>query len=202
MDYKNDDKQSDRQVVERVLRGDTEAFRAVIDRTQGLVTQIIFKMVANSEDRRDIAQDVYLKVFHKMGSFKFQSKLSTWVWQITFNTCSNYLQKRKLSLLDQPVSPNDIEDWLSEVPDHSDIFVSDLEKQLMNSDLSKILNDEIDKLPPLYKTLIALYHHEEMSYYEIGQIVQLPEGTVKSYLFRARKILKDQLSTAYKNGVL
>jgi RNA polymerase sigma factor (sigma-70 family) len=202
MDYKNDDKQSDRQVVERVLRGDTEAFRAVIDRTQGLVTQIIFKMVANSEDRRDIAQDVYLKVFHKMGSFKFQSKLSTWVWQITFNTCSNYLQKRKLSLLDQPVSPNDIEDWLSEVPDHSDIFVSDLEKQLMNSDLSKILNDEIDKLPPLYKTLIALYHHEEMSYYEIGQIVQLPEGTVKNYLFRARKMLKDQLSTAYKNGVL
>jgi RNA polymerase sigma factor (sigma-70 family) len=202
MDYKNDDKQSDQQVVERVLRGDTEAFRSVIDRTQGLVTQIVFKMVANSEDRRDIAQDVYLKVFHKLGSFKFQSKLSTWVWQITFNTCSNYLQKRKLNLLDQPVSTSDTEDWLWEVPDHSDIFVSDLEKQLINSDLSKILNDEIDKLPPLYKTLITLYHHEELSYNEIARIVELPEGTVKSYLFRARKILKDQLSMAYKNGTI
>jgi RNA polymerase sigma-70 factor (ECF subfamily) len=200
MEY-NEDKQSDQQLVERVLRGDTEAFRSVIDRTQGLVSQIVFKMIANSEDRRDIAQDVYLKVFHKLGSFKFQSKLSTWVWQITFNTCSNYLQKRKLSLVDHTGLPNDTE-WLSEIPDHSDIFFNDLEKQLMNSDLSKILNDEINKLPPLYKTLITLYHNEEMSYNEIARIVELPEGTVKSYLFRARKILKDQLSKAYIKGAL
>ncbi|MCF0072741.1 sigma-70 family RNA polymerase sigma factor [Dyadobacter sp. CY261] len=201
MEY-NDDKQSDQRLVERVLRGDTAAFRSVIDRTQGMVTQIVFKMVANAEDRRDIAQDVYLKVFHKLGSFKFQSKLSTWVWQITFNTCTNYLQKRKLTVIDLSNLQNEANDWRPEFADQSDIYESDLEKQLMNADLSRILENEINKLPPLYKILITLYHHEEMSYHEIGRIVELPEGTVKSYLFRARKTLKDQLSIAYKNGTL
>jgi RNA polymerase sigma factor (sigma-70 family) len=201
MEY-TEDKQSDQQLVERVLRGDTGAFRSVIDRTQGLVTQIIFKMIANSEDRRDIAQDVYLKVFHKLGSFKFQSKLSTWVWQITFNTCSNYLQKKKLTLADHLSLQDETDERRPRLTDQSDVFESDLEKQLINSDLSKILNEEINKLPPLYKTLIILYHHEEMSYNEISQIVELPEGTVKSYLFRARKILKDELSKAHKNGTI
>jgi RNA polymerase sigma factor (sigma-70 family) len=196
------DKLSDQQLVERVLRGDTEAFRSVINRTQGLVTQIVFKMINNPEDRRDIAQDVYLKVFHKLNSFKFQSKLSTWVWQITFNTCSNYLQKRRIGLYDHVLKANDSEDYPVEVSDVSDIFVSYLEKQLMNDDLLKTLNEQINTLPPLYGTLINLYHQEELSYNEIAQIVQLPEGTVKSYLFRARKILKEKLSTAYHKGEL
>lgn len=202
MEYSDNERQDDQHLVQRVLRGDTEAFRSIIDRTQGLVTQIVFKMISNQEDRRDVAQDIYLKVFNKLGSFQYQSKLSTWVWQIAFNTCANYLKKKKLILFDQTVLNSERHEEMAEFNIDEDVFANDIEKGLIHNDLKRILNVEIDKLSPLYKTLITLYHIEETSYSEMAQIVGLPEGTVKSYLFRARKILKEQLSVAYKNGTL
>ena len=202
MDEKENNKSEDQVLVERVLRGDTKAFRFIIEGTQGLVTQIIYKMIFNQEDRKDIAQDVYLKTYDKLGSFKFQSKLSTWIWQITFNTCSNYLQKRKLLLVDDIIKTEEPDDREHNPRFDADPFLNDIEKGIMTNDLKQILDKEINKLSPLYKTLIMLYHHEELSYNEISQIVQLPEGTIKSYLFRARKILKDQLTNAYKDGSL
>ena len=77
-------------LVNKVLRGDTYAFKSIINNTKGLTTQIIFKMIPNAEDRKDIAQDIYLKTFQNLGTFKFQSKLSTWIGQIAYNTCINF----------------------------------------------------------------------------------------------------------------
>src|SRR5260221_12009675 len=88
----------DQLLVEKVLRGDTNSFAVIIKNTERLVAQIIFKMINNPDDRKDIAQDVYLKAFHKLPGFKFQSKLSTWIGQITYNTCLSYLEKKKLFL--------------------------------------------------------------------------------------------------------
>ncbi len=101
MGYKNENNVADESLVEKVLRGDTNTFKTIMENTEGLVAQIIFKMIPNTEDRKDIAQDVYLKTFQRLGSFKFQSKLSTWVAQITYNTCINYLEKKRFVLLER-----------------------------------------------------------------------------------------------------
>ena len=92
----NENSLADQLLVKKVLAGDTNAFKIIIEKTEGLVTQIIFKMIPASEDRKDIAQDVYLKAFQKLVTFRFQSKLSTWIGQITYNTCVNHLQKKKV----------------------------------------------------------------------------------------------------------
>ena len=95
MNYKHEDSQEYQYLVKRVLHGDTNAF-STIKNTEGLVTQIVYKMIPNSEDRKDIAQEVYLKTFQNLKSFRFQSKISTWIAQITYNTCLNFLDKKNL----------------------------------------------------------------------------------------------------------
>ena len=89
---------TDKHLVDRVLRGDTRAFGTIIKNTEGLVAQIVFKMIPVVEDRKDLAQDIYLKIFHNLAGFKFQSKLSTWIAQITYNACLSWIEKKKLVL--------------------------------------------------------------------------------------------------------
>ncbi|MEP7107175.1 MAG: sigma-70 family RNA polymerase sigma factor [Ferruginibacter sp.] len=197
----NENNKADHILVDRVLSGDTNAFSFIISNTERLVTQIIFKMIANNEDKKDIAQDIYLKTFHKLESFKFQSKLSTWVAQIAYNTCLNYLEKKKLVLLSNFHADNETDNELLYNPKIESEYY-DAESVFFKNELAQILKIETDKLPPLYKTLVTLYHNEELSYAEIAQITELPEGTLKSYLFRARKTLRDNLLKNYKKEEL
>jgi RNA polymerase sigma factor (sigma-70 family) len=203
VDKKDDHKRTDQTVVEKVLRGDTKAFSVIIKNTEGLVAQIIFKMIPNREDRNDIAQDVYLKAFQKLAGFKFEAKLSTWIGQITYNTCVNFLEKKKLPLVDITTLEQETDEEAADRWNNLlNPFDNDIEKRLINKEFSQILAIEIDRLPPLYKILITLYHNEELSCAEIAQIVQLPEGTVKSYLFRARRALRDQVVRIYNKGMV
>ncbi|UOQ70892.1 RNA polymerase sigma factor [Hymenobacter cellulosilyticus] len=91
---------TDQQLVTQVLGGNTAAFGQIVQRTEGLVTQMVFKMIRHPADRPDIAQEVYLKAYKNLAGFKFQAKLSTWIGQITYNTCLHYLEKKHLVLVD------------------------------------------------------------------------------------------------------
>jgi RNA polymerase sigma-70 factor, ECF subfamily len=195
---------ADRQMVEQVLYGNSNAFAAIIKNTEALVAQIVSKMITNAEERKDIAQDVYLKAFNKLSGFKFQSKLSTWIGQIAYNTCLSYLEKKKLIFPDDFYKENDSADNALELisAKSANTFINEPENMLSKKEVSEILKIEIEKLPPVYKTLITLYHNEEMSYEEISEITELPGGTVKSYLYRARKTLKENLLTQYKKEEL
>lgn len=197
MSKQKDENLPDRRLVTAVLNGDRYAFGLIVKKTEGLVAQMTFKMISSPGDRKDIAQDVYLKAFKNLSSFKFQSKLSTWIGQIAYNTCLHYLEKKKLVLMD-----NFGED--SEFPiDHfNKDLKNDTEDLLFNKELAAMLQTEIEQLKPLYKTLISLYHQEELSYAEIAEITSLPEGTVKNYIFRARKTLKENLLLKYKRNEL
>jgi RNA polymerase sigma factor (sigma-70 family) len=191
-------------LVERVLNGDPIAFKIVIKNTERLVAQIIFKMIPNHEDRKDLAQDVYLKAFKSLRNFKFQSKLSTWIGQIAYNTCYNYIEKKKPLLLENTHTDYDADVDPLELLSNRTIDISENEpdNRLFKKELAEILKTEIDKLSPVYKTLITLYHNEELSYTEIMQITSLPEGTIKNYLFRARKILRNNLLLNYNREAL
>ena len=190
---------TDKQLVEKVLSGDTNAFATIIKNTEALVAQIVFKMVDNTEDRRDLAQDIYLKAYKNLSGFRFGSKLSTWIAQVSYNTCLDYLRKKKLVLKDAVYEGYDGDEDLPGINNKYSVKLNvGADKEIFRKELSGILAVEIDQLPAMYKTLITLYHNEELSYGEIAQITQLPEGTIKNYLFRARKALKDSLLQHYK----
>lgn len=189
--------QLDRHLVKSVLSGDNHTFTTIIKNTEGLVAQIVYKLIDNREDRRDLAQDIYLKVYSNLAGFKFNSKLSTWIAQIAYNTCLSHLQKKKLVLTDGLTGEGEDNAENTNLiyaagTDHS------IESKIFQRQRDVILQAEIDRLPPLFKTLITLFHNEQLSYEEIGVITALPAGTLKSYLFRARKQLKTNLLQRYK----
>ncbi|SDF62320.1 RNA polymerase sigma-70 factor, ECF subfamily [Dyadobacter soli] len=201
MDQKEPYRPSDRQLVERVLSGNTRAFGMIIKDTETLVAQIVFRMIAGHDQRRDVAQDIYVKVFQKLESFRFQSKLSTWIARIAYNTCINQLEKNKSTpslLVDQILYETSSEDDTSH---WEPADASDLVDELIQEEFSGLLQSALERLPPLYKLLITLYHQQELSYHQICEIVALPEGTVKSYLFRARRMLRDRIQTIYNQGI-
>ncbi len=194
---------NEREIVDKILQGDKKSFSLIIKATENLVAQILFKMVRNEDDRKDLAQDVYLKVYNNLNGFKFESKLSTWIAQIAYNSCINYLGKKKPeSISDKFNDYDDDEQIISDVNVGNESSYYQVEKKIQGDELKQILEKEIDKLSPVYKTLITLFHNEEMSYEEIAAITQLPEGTIKNYLFRARRILKNSLLKKYNSGDL
>lgn len=202
MNHTTDKHWADKHLVKRVLRGDTWAFETIIRNTENLVAQIVCKMVPVREDRKDLAQDIYLKTFQNLGGFKFQSKLSTWIAQIAYNTCLSWIDKKK------PVLPGNLhegERWpgYSTETQHPHSSISnESESLIFHKELTGILSKEICRLPAIYQTLITLFHQESMSYGELIEITGLPLSTVKSHLFRARKMLKENLLSKYKKEAL
>jgi RNA polymerase sigma factor (sigma-70 family) len=202
VDHTKGNNPADKHLVDRVLRGDTRAFGIIIKNTEALVAQIVFKLIPVAEDRKDLAQDVYMKAFHNLAGFKFQSKLSTWIAQIAYNACLSWIEKKKLVLPGNLLNEEEIYDTMDARVFYYSSVENNAENRLFHKDLSAILRKEIGGLPAIYQTLITLFHHESISYAELSQITGMPEGTVKSSLFRARKMLKENLLNKYQKEAL
>lgn len=185
-------------LINKVLSGSQHAFVELIKKYERLVYHIIFRLVRNKNYHEDLGQDVFIKVYTNLGKFKGDSKLSTWIARITYNTSLNFLEKKRVSLLDDIVDSYTDEEFstsaLENINSESDLPDEILEKNID----AELLQEAIDTLPAKFKIIITLYHLEEMKYREIAEITELPEGTVKSYLFRARKMLRESLIKNYK----
>ncbi|HEX6893559.1 MAG TPA: sigma-70 family RNA polymerase sigma factor [Chryseolinea sp.] len=174
----------DRALVRKILEGDTQAFRLLISQHQRLVAHMIGRLVKSQEEREELCQDVFLRIHDKLGEFSFQSRLSTWIATIAYRHAINHLRKKKLIYSDMPAEQ-----------DFNALFVEveSPESLMSEKDMDAFVFRLIDELPPQYKTVLTLYHVEDMSYPEICEVMAMPEGTVKNYLFRARKLLKEKV---------
>jgi RNA polymerase sigma-70 factor (ECF subfamily) len=172
----------DKALVSRVLSGDMQAFHALIKKHERLVAHMAGRLIKQAEDREEVCQDVFMKVYEKLGEFNFQSQLSTWIATIAYRHAINHLRKKKLIVEDLPEHESNLAHFVSE----------DTADALAESDIEDYLLKMIELLPPQYKMVLTLYHLDHKNYLEIGQITGMPEGTVKSYLFRARQLLKEK----------
>ena len=137
----------------------------VVKNTEKLVTQIECKMTNNVDDQKDLVQDIYLKAYQNLHTFQFKSKLSTWIWNIAYKTTINYLQKKKIPII-----------GIEKTIENRYTVLENPQSVTIRLEAIKILNNGISKLPPLYKTLITLYHLEELPNKEISEITNLPQG--------------------------
>ncbi|OGU57023.1 MAG: hypothetical protein A2V66_05525 [Ignavibacteria bacterium RBG_13_36_8] len=190
--------QSEKLLVAQIIKGDKETFRILINRYKRLVFHIVFRLVSNKTEREDLGQEIFIKVYESLSSFKYQCSLATWISRIAHNTCFNYLKKKKVYLYEDQIQ-HDVKDTDPGSPfDNIVSSTTPQDEAISEDEISKILNKEVHKLPALYREIISLYYLEQLNYKEISIIVNLPEGTIKSYMFRARAILKDRLLTKYQ----
>jgi RNA polymerase sigma-70 factor (ECF subfamily) len=183
-----------RLLVERILNGDKKAFEQLVRQNQRLVGQMVARMVPNPKDHEDLCQDVFMRVYENLSGFRFNAKLSTWIAQIAYNRCVNYLQKKRVPVF----GDRDLEMTGEPGEDNYSDLQPGPEDVAEERDLSQRVRAEIGNLPPAQRTVITLYHLQDMSYEEIGDIMKLPSGTVKSHLFRARRKLKELLMARYE----
>ena len=188
--YMNDGPPESGALIDEILSGNEAAFRKLIEQNQRLVSHIIFRMVGDRQDREDLCQEVFVRVYRNLPNFRREAKLSTWIARIAYNIGLSFVEKKNVPLVDETAL--DYEDTDSDIPlaETPDVITE-------QKAISGLVRDEIDKLPVYYKTALTLYHLDGMSYNEITDIMKVPEGTIKSYIFRGRKLLKERLLARY-----
>jgi RNA polymerase sigma-70 factor (ECF subfamily) len=178
----------DDELVQAVLARAPGAFERLVARHQKLVWHMVYRRVQHPEDARELCQDVFIRVHEKLGQYRFESSLSTWIGRVAFNVAGRHLEKKKLPMQEAFGEDEEGEPAWQQV---SDGF--NLEAACADHETMQLLQQAIDKLPALQRTLVTLYHLEEMGVSEIAEVAGLPEGTVKNYLFRARAKLRATL---------
>ncbi len=176
---------NDTELVQQILNGNNNAFRFLVSKHQRLVLHVVGRIIQRQEDVEDICQEVFIKVFRKLKRFRGESRLSTWIAAIAYNTSISHIRKE----LRKMESSYDETPSLMKDEKDSGLNQSGVEQQ----EIKKYLLEMIEQLPLHYRTVLTLFHLEEFSYREIEQITGMPEGTVKSYLSRARNLLKEKL---------
>lgn len=173
---------NDSELISQVLNGNRHAFTFLVTRYQKLVVHITGRLIQRQDELEDVCQDVFIKVYQNLDKYRNECKLSTWIATIAYNTSINYL--RKFKKMDE-VNPDDSAAFRK---------LTDFKPEnYENADLHRYIREQIELLPVQYRTVITLFHLEEFSYQEIEQITGMPEGSIKSYLFRAKAILREKL---------
>ena len=164
-------------LVERCLAGEEDGLCAFVEQFQGMIFGICFRMLGHREDAEDVAQDVFLRIFRALDRWDSNRPLKPWLITIAANRCRTVLEKRRR--LPQPSEFADREstDWRPE-----------------SADLGEELQLGLEKLREEYRQCFILFHQQEMSCAEIGEMLNCPEGTVKTWLHRARRELAEFLT--------
>ncbi len=175
----------DEELVRQVLNGNNNAFRFLVSKYQRLVLHIVGRIIQQQDSVEDTCQEVFIKVFKMLKTFRGDSKLSTWIATIAYNTAITEIRKHnrrgEVSYSQEPALLKMDKESNS---DHTLVERAEAKKYLLKL---------IETLPVNYRTVLTLYHLEEFSYKEIVEITGMPEGTIKSYLSRARAILKGKI---------
>ncbi len=177
-------------LIKLAIEGDEAAYTKLLENYRGAIYNLIYKMVRNREETEDLVQEAFMKAFKALPSFNEDYAFSTWLYKIAINNCIDHMRKKRLKTysMNRPVQSRDGE-LDREFPDTS----MSPDKNILSSEKARILEAAIAELPENYRVVIILRHAEEKSYEEIAQILNLPLGTVKARIFRAREMLKRKL---------
>lgn len=176
----------DETYVKDALKGDQRAYQKLTEKYRRPLQFHVSKMVKESEQVEDLVQEALVKAFDNLESYNTNYAFSTWLYRITTNHTIDYLRKKKLKTtsIDKPIKTGDGELTI-ELPDDD----AETDRAIIKRQRKKIITAAIKNLPDKYRTVIEMRHIEELSYHEISEQLDLPLGTVKAHIFRAREML-------------
>ena len=185
-------READRELLEAVLAGDQTAYRGLVEKYQSRVFSMVYGMVRNREDARDITQEAFVKAYRNLEGFRLESSFYTWLYRIAMNLSIDHARKRKrreVSGFDESIASRDGDGGIDAIH-HEESPGKALERKQL---LGRIM-DAMQKLSDDQREVILLREVEGLSYKEIADVMDIPEGTVMSRLFYARKRLQKLLT--------
>lgn len=189
------DRHQDLKTIRRCKRGEEAAFAEILGRYRGAIYNLCYRMTRNSEDARDLAQEVFIKVYTSLATFDPRFRFTTWMYRIASNCAIDHLRKKRplTCSISATASETDDREFAGNEPTPHQV--------LRFREVEGRLEEAIQSLPSSYRQLILLRHQQHCRYDEIARITSLPIGTVKNRIFRAREILRVQLSDILKADV-
>ncbi len=186
----------DRGAVQEAIRGNREAFDVLVEKYYKKIYNLAYRFVGDREEANDLAQEIFTAAYKNLKKFRGDAKFSTWLFQIASNRGKNKFKylKRRGHFANRPQTEEEEErDPLkSGIPDHS----TNPETLLAGKQIQRLVQKAIDDLDPDHKEIVVLRDIEGFSYEEIARVLNLPEGTTKSRLHRARMVVKEKLKKA------
>ena len=171
---------NDEKIINQIIAGDPNAFSVLVDRYKDLVFTLSLKMLKNREEAEEVAQDTFIKVFKSLSKFKGDSKFSTWIYKVTYNSCLDRLKKNKKEQLKVAID---------EYTEHQVKTIDNALENMVEEERQQAIKACLELLPPDDSFLLTLYYFEEQSLDEIAKVVGLTANNVKVKLFRSRKKL-------------
>jgi len=179
------------EIIRRAVEGDEQACAEIVQRYRPQIFSLIVRMVHAREEAEDLTQETFIKAFHSLPSFNAEYAFSTWLYKIAVNNCIDFFRKKRLKTtsIDTPIPAKD-GDLQREFPDEPSKWP---DSSLIEQEHKNYIQSAIDSLPVKYRDAIVLRHVHDKSYEEIADELQVPIGTVKVRIFRAREMLKRKL---------
>ena len=193
---KNLRESADAELIASSLSGREESFEELVRRYQRPITAYVFRMTNNYDAAMDVSQEIFIKVYNSLPRYKTEFKFSTWLYKIAHNAAIDYLRRNSNGDVSLDLES---EDETFERPIESNLASPEVERE--RSEWRGEIQKIVQKLPAAYRELILLRHSQDLSYEEIAEITNLPLGTVKNRLFRAREMMRDLLVERGITGV-
>lgn len=189
--------QKDYELVLRATKNkDQQAFSDLMDKYKDPIYYMLLKMVNNNDDAEDLTLEAFGKAFNRLNQYTPNFAFSTWLFKIATNNCIDFLRKKKKNVMsiDNRVSNNDGEEYMFEIKSDG----MSPEQIAMNEQKIQLMRQYVKKLKPRYEILVEMRYFKEMSYEEISIELNLPLGTVKAQLFRAREFLYNIMKHSFE----
>ena len=187
---------ADAELIASSIAGREDGFEELVRRYQRPMIAYVYRMTNNYDAALDVTQEIFIKVYNSRHRYKTEFKFSTWLYKIAHNAAIDYLRRNSHTDLSLELESDD-EVYERPVESRAD----SPEKLREQSEWRDSLNDVVQKLPAVYRELILLRHAQDLSYDEIAEITNLPLGTVKNRLFRAREMMRDLLVSRGITGI-
>ncbi|HNW97000.1 MAG TPA: sigma-70 family RNA polymerase sigma factor [Bacteroidales bacterium] len=170
-----------------VNKGDQKAYAELMNNYKDTIYFMLLKMTNNSDDADDLTIEAFGKAFNKLHQYTPDYAFSTWLFKIASNNCIDFIRKKKKIALsiDKPYESQEGAEMAQNIP----AGVLDPEENFIKKQKIKVMREIVEKLKPRYRSLIEMRYFQELSYEEIAEKMELPLGTVKAQLFRAREFL-------------
>ena len=187
-------------LVEKIVQGDISAFRELVEKFKKKIFYISFDILGDYQEAEDISQEVFIKIFRSINKFKRDAKMSTWIYQITVNTCIDAIRRKKAK---PTIQMNE------EKPDDYRMVDSVLSAKISSpessADASLLqikIQEALNKISDRERAVFVMRHYNDLSINEIADVMKISSGTVKSFLFRGLQKLRKELSFYQENPSL